>query len=130
MFQEDFDKCMRAIRACMRPSMPCTKYNTQACTGPTPICLYSLANDHCAGYLFSQQGIKSCGVDTSADVGSTFSITFVVFDFSIPSQNASVTRTGIIINPCDTGQYLCPDRTCSAVACDVRQAVHSKSLLT
>ena len=74
-----------------------------------------------AGYLFSQQGIKSCAVNTSAAIGTTFSITFVVFDYSIPSLNASVTRTGIIVNPCASGQYLCSDGTCSTVACNLRQ---------
>ena len=74
-----------------------------------------------AGYFFSHQGIKSCGVDTSAAIGSTFTITFMVFDYSIPSLSTTATRTGIIVNPCDTGQYLCSDSTCSSVACDLRQ---------
>lgn len=108
--------------ACTPLSMPLHKAQ---CTASYTMCLRPHANHHYAGYLFSQQGIMSCEVDTSAAVGSTFSIIFVVFDSSIPSLNASVTRTGIIINPCATGQYLCPDRTCSPVACDIRQAHHA-----
>lgn len=73
------------------------------------------------GYFFSQQGIKSCAVDTSAAIGSTFTITFMVFDYSIPSLNATAARTGIIVNPCETGQYLCSNGTCSSIACNLRQ---------
>ncbi|DBA96111.1 TPA: hypothetical protein ACH3X1_001605 [Trebouxia sp. C0004] len=46
------------------------------------------------GYAFVQQGISSCAVNTSAAVGTTFAINFTVFDYSIPSLNASVVRTG------------------------------------
>ena len=73
-----------------------------------------------AGYLFTQQGIKSCAVNTSAAIGSTFAVAFTVFDYSIPSLNATVIRTGIIVNPCDTGEYLCSEGTCSTVACNLR----------
>ena len=73
-----------------------------------------------AGYLFTQQGIASCAVNTSAAVGTTFAVNFMVFDYSISSLNASVTRTISIIDPCDSGEYLCSDGTCSTVACDLR----------
>jgi len=78
-----------------------------------------------AGYLFTQQGVASCAVNTSAAVGTTFAINFMVFDYSISSLNASVTRTISIIDPCDTGEYLCSDGTCSTVACDLRYNVSS-----
>ena len=73
-----------------------------------------------AGYLFTEQGIAACAVNTSAAVGTTFAVTFMVFDYSIPSLNATVTRTISIIDPCDTGEYLCSDGTCSDIACDLR----------
>ena len=73
-----------------------------------------------AGYLFTELGITSCAVNTSATVGTTFAVTFTVFDYSIPSLNASVTRTISIIDPCDTGEYLCSDGTCSDVECSLR----------
>ena len=73
-----------------------------------------------AGYLFTEQGITSCAVDTSATVGTTFAVTFMVFDYSISSLNATVTRTISIIDPCDTDQYLCSDGTCSNVECSLR----------
>lgn len=73
-----------------------------------------------AGYRFLQQGIKSCGLNTSAPVGTTFNVTFMVFDYSIPSLNASVTRTVSIINPCSFGQQLCSDGTCSDIQCSLR----------
>ena len=73
-----------------------------------------------AGYRFLQQGIASCAVNTSAPVGTIFNVTFLVFDYSIPSLNASVTRTVSIINPCDSGQYLCSDGTCSSIQCSLR----------
>lgn len=73
-----------------------------------------------AGYKFTEQGISLCAVNTSKPVGTTFKVTFMVFDLSIPSKNASVTRTIQIVNPCDTDQYLCDDGTCSNVACSVR----------
>ena len=78
-----------------------------------------------AGYLFTQQGIASCAVNTSAAVGTTFAVKFMVFDYSISSLNASVTRTISIIDPCDAGEYLCSDGTCSTVACDLRYNVPS-----
>ena len=73
-----------------------------------------------AGYRFIEQGINSCAVNTSQPVGTTFAMSFVVFDLSIPSKSASVTRTIQIISPCKPGQVLCSDGTCSSVACDVR----------
>ncbi|KAL0024407.1 hypothetical protein WJX79_011128 [Trebouxia sp. C0005] len=77
----------------------------------------------CPGYRFVDQGISSCAVNTSATVGTTFAVTFMVFDYSIPSLNATVSRTISIIDPCDTGQYLCSDGTCSDVLCSTRDAL-------
>lgn len=73
-----------------------------------------------AGYKFTEQGIRSCAVNTSQPVGTVFAVKFVVFDLSIPSKSASVTRTVQIVSACDTGQVLCSDGTCSYVRCDVR----------
>ncbi|KAL0020772.1 hypothetical protein WJX77_012245 [Trebouxia sp. C0004] len=77
----------------------------------------------CPGYAFVQQGISSCAVNTSAAVGTTFAINFTVFDYSIPSLNASVVRTVSIVNPCDSTRFLCSDGTCSSIACNLRDAL-------
>lgn len=73
-----------------------------------------------AGYKFTEQGIRSCAVNTSQPVGTVFAVQFMVFDLSIPSRSASVARTVQIVTPCDAGQVLCSDGTCSFVRCDVR----------
>ena len=73
-----------------------------------------------AGYKFAEQGISLCAVNTSKPIGTTFSVTFMVFDLSIPSKNASVARTVEVISPCSPDQFLCSDGTCSSVTCDVR----------
>ena len=73
-----------------------------------------------AGYKFTEQGISSCAVNTSQPVGTMFAVNFVVFDLSIPSKSATVTRTVQIVSPCSPGRVLCPDGTCSIVACSVR----------
>ncbi len=85
--------------------------------------MYKVSGHMHAGYSYEEQGIKSCAVNTSATVGTIFTITFMVFDYSISSLNASVTRTISIIDPCDTGEYLCSDGTCSTIACDLRSAL-------
>ena len=73
-----------------------------------------------AGYKFTEQGISSCAVNTSQPVGTVFAVNFVVFDLSIPSKRTTVTRTIQIVSPCDAGQVLCSDGTCSVVACIFR----------
>ncbi|KAL3156032.1 hypothetical protein ABBQ32_013021 [Trebouxia sp. C0010 RCD-2024] len=105
----------------------CIGSNVLALTAVTPPVIALLNTTASSGLVQVKQGQKyaACGPTQASTSGSTFSIIFVVFDSSIPSLNASVTRTGIIINPCATGQYLCPDRTCSPVACDIRQAHHA-----
>ena len=96
------------------PTLPSAFHNrpTPQRQGDAP-CVY-------AGFLFAEQGIKSCAVNTSAPVGTTFAVTLLVFDDSIPSLNASVTRTVSIIQPCSIGEHLCSDGACSAIACDLR----------
>lgn len=76
-----------------------------------------------AGYRFTEQGISSCAVNTSQPVGTVFAVSFVVYDLSIPSRSASVTRTIQIVNPCDAGRVLCSDGTCSHVACKFRSVM-------
>ena len=76
-----------------------------------------------AGYRFTEQGISSCAINTSQPVGTVFAVSFVVYDLSIPSRSASVTRTIQIVNPCDAGQVLCSDGSCSRVACKFRSVM-------
>ena len=65
-----------------------------------------------AGYQFHLQGIGSCGLNTAAKVGTKYSIQFLVFDQNIPSNNASINRTVIIVNPCPSEETLCSDGVC------------------
>ena len=89
-----------------------------SCTGHTSVNPYVAA-----GYKFTEQGIQACAVNTSKVVGTTFNVNFMVFDLSIPSKNASITRTVQIIDPCNSNEYLCSDGTCSTIACDTRSAL-------
>lgn len=74
----------------------------------------------CAGYEFMKQGINSCGINTSMAVGSTLQIKFLVFDYAVPSNSASVVRSLAIVSPCDASQKLCPDGQCSSIDCSTR----------
>ena len=104
--QHDMSVLSHAFITCLGHMLLCTD-------GVISVCFV-------AGYKFTEQGISLCGVNTSQAVGTTYSVNFMVFDLSIPSKNASVTRTIQIIDPCNPGQYLCSDGTCSSVTCDVR----------
>lgn len=86
---------------------------------------------HVAGYEFSKQGIQSCKVDTAMPVGSLFEVTFVVFDYAVPSNKASISRTLTIVSPCEAGQHMCPDGQCSTIDCDTRStlSIHISSSL-
>eukprot|EP00884_Botryococcus_braunii_P013490 jgi/Botrbrau1/22141/Bobra.0206s0065.1 len=81
----------------------------------------------CPGYEFSKQGINSCGINTSMPLGSTFEIKFVVFDYGVPSSNASVVRSLTVVSACDVGQQLCPDGQCSSIDCSTRSVLLSSS---
>ncbi|KAK3274662.1 hypothetical protein CYMTET_17162 [Cymbomonas tetramitiformis] len=73
----------------------------------------------CLGHEFAQKGLAGC-INTSAPAGTIFEVRFVVFDDSMPALNGSTSRFITITNPCEVGEYLCSDRTCSAIDCDTR----------
>lgn len=63
--------------------------------------------------------MQGCGVDTSQPVGTIFSIQYALV--SEDGALASANRTITILEPCPSGESLCPDdMQCSAVACDLR----------
>ncbi|KAK3240317.1 hypothetical protein CYMTET_49839 [Cymbomonas tetramitiformis] len=76
----------------------------------------------CAGHELVGKGIQAC-LNTSSDVGTVFSVEMLVFDKAMPPQNVSVFRTITIVNPCANQEYVCPDRTCSAVECALRDSL-------
>lgn len=76
----------------------------------------------CPGHELYVKGLAGCGVDTvNAAVGTTFNITFTVFDYHHPPGFASVLRTiTIAAAPCPAGQFNCPkatDTICSPIPC-------------
>ncbi|KAK3263138.1 hypothetical protein CYMTET_28037 [Cymbomonas tetramitiformis] len=75
----------------------------------------------CAGYEYANKGILGC-LNTSAEVGTIFSIDFVVHDHNRPAMNATATRTVTISSPCPVGEVWC-DGVCSPVACDLRDTL-------
>ncbi|KAK3250155.1 hypothetical protein CYMTET_40451 [Cymbomonas tetramitiformis] len=76
----------------------------------------------CPGHEFRAKGLQGC-LDTSAEVGTVFSIRFIVFDHATPANMASVIRTVTIAAPCDAGYELCDDGVCSSVPCEDRNAL-------
>ncbi|KAK3282550.1 hypothetical protein CYMTET_9718, partial [Cymbomonas tetramitiformis] len=76
----------------------------------------------CPGHEFLSKGLAGC-VNMSADVGTVFDVEFLVFDFAVPCQSASVTRSIFIIQPCDTGEQLCSDLSCSSIDCAMRDTL-------
>ena len=48
-------------------------------------------------------------------MNTQFTVSFVVYDLSIPSQSATVNRTIVIIPICPVGQVQCVDGTCNTV---------------
>ncbi len=67
----------------------------------------------CIGSRVSDKQPVACGVDTTlADVGTTFTLRYVVYNSA--GQEATVQRVISVISPCATGQFLCGE-ICSAV---------------
>eukprot|EP00798_Chlamydomonas_sp_ICE-L_P003741 gene3741-13800_t len=60
-------------------------------------------------------GLANCDLNTTADVGTTFKITFVVYDNSNPPLKASFVRSIVIAPPCGLGLNLCPPGVCVEV---------------
>lgn len=86
----------------------------------------------CPGHELQKKGLLGCGVDTkNAPIGTTFSVTFVVFDSHRPAASASITRTVTVISPCLMSQIYCADRAvqCASVPCETRDAVDEVAIL-
>lgn len=83
----------------------------------------SCLDSGCPGYEFSSAGISPCGIDSSASIGTVYKVKFTVFDNSIPPLVSSVSRVITIGTPCNDGEELCDDDTCSSVACDTRSSL-------
>ena len=56
-----------------------------------------------AGQEFGRIGLANCAINTSQPVGTSISISFVVFDRGTPVLNATAQRTLVIGSPCATG---------------------------
>ena len=84
----------------------------------------------CPGHELWRKGVHSC-VNTSAPVGTAFSITFVAF--STEGLHASTTRTVMIDEPCPEGQHWCPANSpagrCENAACSVVELLADDSSL-
>ncbi|KAK3270208.1 hypothetical protein CYMTET_21381 [Cymbomonas tetramitiformis] len=76
----------------------------------------------CPGHEWAIKGLQGC-INTSAPVGTVFEVEWVVFDSGMLAQNASVTRLISIIQPCNLGETLCDDLTCSTIDCDTRDTM-------
>lgn len=75
-----------------------------------------------AAYQFASVGIAPCALNTSAPVGTRFSLTFLVFDNGVPPLSSSVSRTVLITAPCPLGQFYC-DGTCLQISCAASAAL-------
>jgi hypothetical protein len=87
---------------------------------PASLCL----TQTCAGLEWAARKLNGSGIDTSAPTGTEFTLQFVLAD--APSGKLlSVNRTIIIEPPCSADdEVLCPsDGTCSALPCDIRDAL-------
>lgn len=83
-------------------------------TCPPSACL---ATTGCPEYAFAKKGIAGC-VDTSAPVGTVFTVDFVVLNKEIPPRSATVARRVAISEPCaGAGETFCLG-SCTTMACD------------
>ena len=81
----------------------------------------------CPGHELHIKGLAlGCGVDTErAPIGTTFTISFTVFDSHRPAASAAINQTITVISPCSLSEIYCPDRAvqCAAVPCSLRAAM-------
>lgn len=80
----------------------------------------------CSGHELHVKGLSGCGIDTvNAPVGTSFNLTFVVFDSHRPAATASISRTILVISPCSSTEIYCPHRAviCAAIPCFLRAEV-------
>lgn len=72
----------------------------------------------CVGHRVIDKQPVACGVETTlADVGTTYALTYVVYNSN--GQSAKVQRTIVVTSPCVGGQYLC-NAACSKVGVRMR----------
>ena len=77
----------------------------------------------CPGHELRTKGLAGCGVDTEeAPIGTSFNVSFTVFDSSRPAASASIIRTVTVVYPCPTSEIYCPDRAvqCAETPCSLR----------
>jgi len=73
----------------------------------------------CPGHEFNKKDVGLC-INTRRDVGTVITVDYVVYDSAMPPNIVTLTRSITIETPCEGGDYLCSDGTCSAVDCDAR----------
>ena len=86
---------------------------------PARSCLYQ----SCLGAQFSSRGLSGTGLNTSAPVGTQFTIQFAAVD-TAALDVVTASRTIFISHPCENKQhFLCDDGTCSPVECAFRDSI-------
>lgn len=82
----------------------------------------------CPGHELQTKGLAGCGVDTvNAPIGTSFNITFTVFDLNRPAASASLFRLVTVATPCALGQQYCPDSSvqCADAPCNLRDVLEA-----
>ena len=70
-------------------------------------------------------GLQGCDIATATSrVGTSFNLTFIVFDSHMPAALASLTKSITVISPCSPTQTFCPGSApvCGAGPCSLRGA--------
>eukprot|EP00798_Chlamydomonas_sp_ICE-L_P012337 gene12337-15513_t len=99
----------------LQPYVPCVSSKDTICEPGVEV---SDAEDgNITDKELRQVGLANCDINTTADVGTTFKITFVVFDNWNPPLKASFVRSIVIAPPCDLGLNLCPPGVCVEIDC-------------
>lgn len=105
--------------------------------GPIPDRILACPPDECLkrgcpGHEFYSKGLQGCGIDTeNAHLGTSFNVSFVVFDSHRPAASASIFRTITVISPCSGTEIYCPDRAvqCASVPCALRDHIDDPQVL-
>ena len=96
-------------------------YNVLACAPPS--CAAAAA---CPAYAFAQGGISGCGVNSSAPVGTLYTLVFSVHSADSRVAAASVSRRVLVVDRCDLPFNNCGD-VCVEVPCAtlaIVEAIH------
>ena len=83
----------------------------------------------CPGYEFYSVGLEPCGVNTSAPIGSSFTVNFVLIQlYGSQVYTVTVSRTINVVAMCSKGQYQCGSPpVCLTVPCAVSSSLSSLS---